>query len=108
MGAAFIPLVNTLGIAAANLGVTYYFRRDLVATFALGQLATWSASFIPAALIGYWVANSLYQKNYFLLGSELRWDKFAHLISGGIGAGLALLLCLALAQPAFLKKSIKS
>jgi len=106
-GAAFIPLVNTLGIAAANLTVTYYFRRDLVATFSLGQFARWFAVFIPTALLGYWLANTLYQKNIFLFGPELRWDKLAHLVSGGVGAGIALLCCLILVKPDVLKKFYK-
>ena len=106
-GAAFIPLVNTLGIAAVNLAVTYYFRRDLVATFSLSQFARWLAVFIPTALLGYWIANTLYQKNIFLVGPELRWDKLAHLVSGGVGAGIALLLCLTLVKPDVLKQFYK-
>ena len=103
-GAAFIPLVNTLGIALANMGVTYYFRRDLVATFSVGQFTRWLLAFTPASLIGYWIANILYQKKVFSISSEIRWDKLAHLISGGVGAGVALLLCLVLIKPDVLKQ----
>ena len=103
-GAAFIPLVNTLGFALANVGVTYYFRRDLVDTFSPRQLFLWLMAFVPTALIGYWIANTLYQKKIFSMSPELRWDKLAHLLSGGVGAVVALLLCLAFIKPNLLKK----
>ena len=103
-GAAFIPLVNTLGIAVANLGVTYYFRRDLVATFCFSQFLRWFTIFTPLALLGYWLANLLYQKEIFLMSSGLRWEKLSHLLSGALGAGLVLILFIACIKPSILKQ----
>jgi hypothetical protein len=73
----------------------------------VGQFTRWILAFTPAAFIGYWIANILYQKKVFSISSEIRWDKLAHLVSGGVGAGVAILLCLVLIKPDVLRNFFK-